>query len=559
MNANWILWFYVANFLPNAVGLYALGIDIWPCVFLNLLVLTTGSIAGLACVWATLGRPHWFWRLAVVGVVASLPLLIPAYELLIWFFSQAVVTIPPLLVVRRYKDRRRLAEGIAPEENTTTARRWLQWSIRDQLLWCVLLSCIIAAAVQIPSRVWASWFSLVLLGLVFGVCTLAGTWAAFSRRRLWMRLAVICLFPFSALIACWLGIFKTYRERSLGKPSRPWRTRLVRVGLPVYSILLLVPPAAVFCLLVQPVPVPVLPELPDPNGYDDLVRAGKAVDSALTALSNAGNVAHTIWDDPWTGSDVEMRALTSATAAALAIARLGLDKPCQVPFSYSNPFACDHLSSLRTLAIAFAVDGVWAEREGRMADAAGSYMDVIRTGYGISRGGHVTDDLTGQALLMIGSKRLRSIRSKLKSTQCTQLAQRIYQLDSEAESWVEIRDREAAYDVFQFGWQGRVSSWIDGSERMLRDNHGSVAKTRLLICSLALQAFYQDHDAWPESLAVLTPGYLPDVPEDPFTGAPVVYRRAGSGYWLYCLPPETADWHPERRSTLNFSYDGSDE
>ena len=55
MNVNSILrWNYVGNFLPSAVGLHAAPFEIWPYVLLNLLVFATGSVAGLACVWAAL-------------------------------------------------------------------------------------------------------------------------------------------------------------------------------------------------------------------------------------------------------------------------------------------------------------------------------------------------------------------------------------------------------------------------------------------------------------------------------------------------------------------------
>ena len=560
MSANWMLWYYVANFLPGAVGLYAVPFEIWPCVFLNLLVLATGSVAGLACVWAGLGRPHWFWRIAVLLVVASLALLVSAHELLISFFIQAVVTIPPLLVVRYYKARHTSTDRVAPGEDSATPRRRLQWSLGDQLLACVLLSGMIAAAVQIPSEVWESWVSLVLLGLMFGLCTLLGTWAAFSKRRLRWRLAAICLLPPSAIIACWLGIFKTYRKYGRNAPSRPWPSRLVRVGLPVYSLLLLTPPTAVFCLLIQPVPIPALRELPDPNGFDDLVRAGEAAASARTALSNTGKMSPKIWGDPSTGTDVELRELTSATAEALRLARLGLDGRCRAPFSYSNPITLDHVTPLRALGRAFWAEGELAEREGRKADAARSYEDMIRVGYGISRGGDMTDFFVGTHVLTLGAARLHDIRSGLESTHCAELAKKIHELESAAEPWSGLRDRNAAYNSIWGGWQLRVTMWISDHERYIRDGFRSVhAKSWLVICSLALQAHYLDHGAWPDSLADLTPEYLPDVPEDPFTGQPIVYHCDGPGYWLYCLPPETADWDTERRSTFNFSYDGSDE
>ena len=172
----------------------------------------------------------------------------------------------------------------------------------------------------------------------------------------------------------------------------------------------------------------------------------------------------------------------------------------------------------------------------------------------------MTDAFLGAHVFMLGAARLHNIRSELESTQCAELVQRIHQLESEAEPWTELRDRDVAYSDLWGGWQIRVFVWLHGLERKQHDDFRSVhAKTRLVICSLALQAYYLDHDAWPESLADLTPEYLSEVPKDPFTGQPIVYHCDGPGYRLYCLPPDTADWDPERRSAFNFSYDGSGE
>ena len=558
MSANWVFWFYVVNGLPGAVGLYSYSFEIWHCVVLNLLVLATGSIAGLACVWAGLGRPHWFWRMAAVTVVASLALLISAHELVIWFFAQAVVTIPPLLIVRRYKARHASAKAAAPDENKPTPRRWLQWSLRDQLLWCILLSGILAMAVQIPSTAWESWVWPALLGLMFGLSTLVGTWAAFGKRRL--RLAAICLLPPSVIIAAWLGLFKTIRRSNLTRPSRLWAVRIRTAVLLLYSLLLLLLPTALFCPLIYPVPIPVLAEQPSPNGLDDLVQAGEAAGSALAALTSAGKMSSMFWGDPSTASDMELRGLASANAETLALARSGLGKPCQVPFSCPYPITVNRRYALYGLARAFWAEGELAEREGRMTDATQSYLDSIRTGYGMSRGGLMSDWFTGGVILVSGAERVHNIRFELESNHCVELANRVYELDIEAEPWTDIRNRNAAYEYLRGGWQSRVLSRIDGSERLLRDNHRSVhAKTRLVTCSLALQAYHLDHDAWPGSLDDLVPEYLPEVPEDPFIGEPVVYHCDGPGYQLYCLPPETAGWDDERRSAFNFSYDGSNE
>ena len=115
------------------------------------------------------------------------------------------------------------------------------------------------------------------------------------------------------------------------------------------------------------------------------------------------------------------------------------------------------LSPLRKLMKALGAEGELADREGRMADASRCYLDTIRLGYGISRGGHMVDWLTGGVFLTSGAESLHKNRFKLESDHCTELANRMLQLEGQAESWTDIRDRNAAYDYLWGGWQDRVS------------------------------------------------------------------------------------------------------
>jgi hypothetical protein len=57
----------------------------------------------------------------------------------------------------------------------------------------------------------------------------------------------------------------------------------------------------------------------------------------------------------------------------------------------------------------------------------------------------------------------------------------------------------------------------------------------------ALAAYRADHGAYPAELAALGPKYLPAIPEDPFSGAPIRYKREGAGYMLYSVGPNGKD------------------
>jgi len=46
---------------------------------------------------------------------------------------------------------------------------------------------------------------------------------------------------------------------------------------------------------------------------------------------------------------------------------------------------------------------------------------------------------------------------------------------------------------------------------------------------------------YPANLAALVPGILPEVPVDPFTGKPLIYRLEGAGFIVYSLGSNEKD------------------
>ena len=70
----------------------------------------------------------------------------------------------------------------------------------------------------------------------------------------------------------------------------------------------------------------------------------------------------------------------------------------------------------------------------------------------------------------------------------------------------------------------------------------SVSQNALLVTALALQAYHQDHKAYPPSLTALVPGYLKAVPTDPFAlSGPLRYKLVGAKYVLYSVGPDGKD------------------
>ena len=112
--------------------------------------------------------------------------------------------------------------------------------------------------------------------------------------------------------------------------------------------------------------------LPNPNGYDDLVRAGKMV----TRLENQEEA-----------STEELRRFVDRHSEALRIARTGLHRECRIPRFTTDRPPTETFMPLFDLRLLFEAEGTLAEKEGRPADALRSYLDLYQLGYQLIQGG----------------------------------------------------------------------------------------------------------------------------------------------------------------------------
>jgi hypothetical protein len=64
---------------------------------------------------------------------------------------------------------------------------------------------------------------------------------------------------------------------------------------------------------------------------------------------------------------------------------------------------------------------------------------------------------------------------------------------------------------------------------------------RNLHLAFVLAAYQKDHGRYPDKLQELAPKYLVEVPDDLFSGKPLIYRQEGEGYLLYSVGPNGTD------------------
>jgi hypothetical protein len=490
-------------------------------ILLTLLALATSSALGLVTIWAGLGRPHWFFRIAVVGAVLSLGLIIPAHELVVIFFIQSVVVIVPLLFARHLRAR------------TGGARLIPQYTLLDILLVTVVVAVILTVAVNLSTYAFgrcqvllsyifgfggpsppAPWVIYGLPGGCFGISTLVAAWVALGGSRLRWRLLVLCVSPWSWPMAAWLAL---YRAKGYA----------AGVAVVVLSLAILLLPTVVYYRLLTPPPIPKT-TLPEPNGYVELVHAAKQLENVTVP-----NVD--------TATPAQLRSFDAKYRKFLETSRLALDRECQVPIEYTLSYlnaTVDNIGLIRQLARAYVAQGKSAELDGRTDDAVRSYVDTIRLGRAISRGGLAIDWLVGCMFEGMGVHALYGLRGSLTPEQCRRLIGTLQVFDANRQRLDETWYRDEVCTCHVYGWPAHLlitlqklrgyenPSWsvLENEQTRLR------AIMRILICELALRAYHLQHGALPERLADLVPDVLPAVPEDPFSGRPLVYYRTDKGH-----------------------------
>jgi hypothetical protein len=292
--------------------------------------------------------------------------------------------------------------------------------------------------------------------------------------------------------------------------------------------------ALIFLRLASP-PAPA--PLPNPNGYDDFRNA------AAQLVGDPGN-ASTLDRD-------RLRALISTNADALRLVRLGLSRQCALPADSAManvPGMLSQLADEKRLAQLLAAEGRLAEMDNRAADAARSYVDAIRFGNEISRGGFIIVRLVGVACEAIGQQPLSKLAPKLSREEARQVMVDLEKIDQSRVTWQDTMGNENRFAHNQlrkglnpFVWViTRPQAWR--SRRVAETRHKRiVVHLRLLTLELALRVYQASQGRAPASLDQLLPQYLESVPTDPFNGKPLIYRPQQTNWSLYSVGEDAVD------------------
>jgi hypothetical protein len=277
--------------------------------------------------------------------------------------------------------------------------------------------------------------------------------------------------------------------------------------------------------------------LPNPNGYDEFVKAGEAV------LGNVG-------DFPTLDHD-SLAALVSTNAEPLRLLRLGLTRQCVMPMDSALTNAAggmNQLARMKRLVQLLAAEGRLREMENRPAEAARSYVEALRFGNEMSRGGFIITRLVGIACEAIGYAPLAKLVPKLNPDEARAVLRDLDKLDTGHVTWAEVKQSERRFMRYQIRQHLNPITWVMGwwqSRRAVQraelKHKTVVAHEHLIVAELALRGYQSEQGHPPARLDDLAIHYLSHVPVDPFSGQPLVYRAQGTNWLLYSVGSDGVD------------------
>ena len=309
-----------------------------------------------------------------------------------------------------------------------------------------------------------------------------------------------------------------------------YRKLLASLGIVVVILLVVV---LVYTLRTPPAPSP----LPNPNGYDDFLKA------AAVLKGDVGNASALDHDD--------LQGLVSTNADTLRLVRLGLSRNCSVPTDSAITNVAGvltDLAQLKSLARLLAEEGRLSEMEGRNGEAAHSYLDAIRFGNEMSRGGFIIIRLVGVACEAIGDSALVKLVPKLSREEARQVRVELEKIDRTAVTWDEVRRNESRFARYQLGQGFNLATWAVTRWQVWRSHQRAatrdkriVVHLRLLTAELAVRVYQSDQGRAPADLNELVPKYLQRVPTDPFNGRPLIYGPQRTNWLLYSIGEDGID------------------
>jgi hypothetical protein len=258
--------------------------------------------------------------------------------------------------------------------------------------------------------------------------------------------------------------------------------------------------------------------MPNPNGYDDFVRAAKAlVGSDFSYTHQTGE---------------ELINIVLANSEALKFLHEGVTKECLVPEDHSTNIDAGllgDLASFKTLTSLECLEGELAEMDGKTNDAMKVYLDSIRFAGSFNRGGVLLNKLVGIACEAVAMRALKTLEPSLDAKQCAEAAGVLAEIDAKAETVETVLAHEKAFNRRTGGLRGQFTALVmyktirAVNQRAIDKINANTIRRRQAMVSFAARAYELDKGKPPASIADLIPAYLKAIPQDPVTKTNLTY------------------------------------
>jgi hypothetical protein len=290
--------------------------------------------------------------------------------------------------------------------------------------------------------------------------------------------------------------------------------------------------------------------LPRPNAFDDLAEAGRI---AETTLANSPAF------DEDTATPQQLAQAAGEAAAAVALARLSLERDCVVPVDYLDGELTGFtaIQKLRSLSRAMSATGRSALGSGNVDAALAVDLDCVRLGVNCRRGGLLIDGIVGIAITGVGQCGIYRMIDRLSPEQCRATISELRKRQMECEPVGEFVRRDRIWSAHALAWVGRLNQIADDISQLEvitragdPDPHGYAtpfkreqAVTELLVANLALRAYEVEHGATPESWDDIVAAGGSALAIDPFDsrGGALRFIVTEDGPVIYSVGPNQID------------------
>lgn len=269
--------------------------------------------------------------------------------------------------------------------------------------------------------------------------------------------------------------------------------------------------------------------LPNPNGYDDFLRAAQ---SQVTWATNFRNL-----------SIDELRGMVQQHSQALVQVREGLTKQSAVRITNEviwQDIHHVHLQSHRSMVLLLSAEGMIAVEEHRTNDAARAFTDATRLAHAAMHRGLMLDDMVTSACQTIAAERLKSVSSSISNNLRREIIQNLVALDTGRETATKVLERDRAwtrgtYGTMKSAWARLVlyNTFRKTETNFIANHNRSVAALRIIIIDLAVRGHMAENSGKPpQKLDDLVPTWLPAVPIDPISNKPFIYQPDNNSFSL---------------------------